>query len=89
MGVQVGAVKVIAFLGGRLQNQAVVFKLPAVAAVILGAALGANGVAVFVDHQPGQHAQGNGGRIGVWCDEGDRKITITIIVISWTWCPIF
>ena len=34
MGVQVGAVKVIAFLGGRLQNQAVVFKLPALAGII-------------------------------------------------------
>ena len=40
-------------------------KLPAVAAVILGAALGANGVAVFVDHQPGQYAQGNGVRSGL------------------------
>ena len=88
MGVQVGAVEVIAFLGGRLQNQAVVFKLPAVAAVIPGAALGANGVAVFVDHQPGQLAQGNGARIGGWCGKSDINM-ISIIVIACTWCPIF
>ena len=89
MGVQLGAVKIIVRLSGRLQSQGVVFKLPAVAAVILGAALGANGVAVFIDHQSCQHAQGNGGRSGGWCGESDRKITATIIVISCTWCPIF
>lgn len=73
------------------QRQRVIarIKLPAVAAVILGAAFGANGVAVFIDHQPGQYAQGNGIRSGGWCGKSDRKITHTIIVISCTWCPIF
>ena len=69
------------FLTGEIitaafQRQRAILKLPVVAAVILGAALGANGVAVFIDHQPGQHAQGNGGRSGRWCGESDRKITI-------------
>lgn len=50
-------------------------KPPAVAAVIPGAAFGANGVAVFVDHQPGQHAQGNGVCTSGWCGESDKKLS--------------
>ena len=50
-------------------------KLPAVAAVIPGAAFGANGVAVFVNHQPGQLAQGNGVCFGGWCGKSDMKFT--------------
>ena len=51
------------FLTGEIitaafQRQCAILKLPAVAAVILGAAFGANGVAVFVDHQPGQLCSG-------------------------------
>ena len=71
------------------QRQRAILKLPAVAAVILGAALGANGVAVFIDHQPGQLAQGNGVRFGGWCGKSDRKRTHTIIVMTCIWCPIF
>ena len=48
---------------------------PAVAAVTLGAALGANGVAVFVNYQPGQLAQGHGFCIGGWCGKSDMKFT--------------
>lgn len=68
------------FLTGEIitavcQRQRVIarIKIPAVAAVILGAAFGANGVAVFVDHQPGQLAQGNGVCFGGWCGKSDIK----------------
>ena len=63
MGVQVGAVKVIAFLGGRLQNQAVVFKLPTIAGITHPVAipiLCLGRVTVLVNHQPGQWADGYG-----------------------------
>ena len=63
MGVQVGAVKVIAFLGGRLQNQAVVFKLPTIAGIIrpVAAPILCHGrVTAFLNHQPGQRADGYG-----------------------------
>ena len=63
MGVQVGAGKVIAFLGGRLQNQAVVFKLPTIAGIIRPVAvpiLCHGRVTAFLNHQPGQRADGYG-----------------------------
>lgn len=59
------------------QRQRVIarIKIPAVAAVFFVAAHRANGVAVFVNYQPGQHAQGNGVCTSGWCGESDKKLS--------------
>ena len=63
---------------------------PAVAAVIPGAAFGANGIAVFINHQPGQRTYSYFGHtVCRRCGKGDRKNIRGFSRIVYILCPIF